>query len=191
VAAIGQLLQESETVSYILVGLGANYDPTLNLLALMTSIYSHLLSHELWLEQNQTLVDLSSYLNCQCYTASTFSSTQEQSLLSSWTWLALAIRILGVEKDAARDSISVFQASKPFLLLDLHARATSKVGTRSTTSCWHRFDQSYQADSNQMAAFIWPHPALLHTSSGIYIYHDTGSTNHLTNKFFLPQCASG
>jgi hypothetical protein len=64
-AAINKPLQESELVSYILAGLGAEYDSLVTSITTridpisIDDLYGHLLSYDLCFEQHQSAVDVS------------------------------------------------------------------------------------------------------------------------------------
>jgi hypothetical protein len=48
----------------------------------------------------------------------------------------------------------------------------------SATSCWYRFDQSYQAETNEPAAYM----ATSSTGPNYPWFHDTGTTHQVTNE---------
>ena len=105
-AAIEQPLPHHESLSFLLAGLGSNYDSLVtSVQTQLTSIaledlYGHLLSYELWLSHNQLFVDLSSASAILC----TKIPTPEEGVLAKIPTLSPQIRpqqISQLEKQGA------------------------------------------------------------------------------------------
>uniref|UniRef100_A0A2N9ISY4 Reverse transcriptase Ty1/copia-type domain-containing protein n=1 Tax=Fagus sylvatica TaxID=28930 RepID=A0A2N9ISY4_FAGSY len=182
-ASIGQPISDNDLIIHILGGLPTEYDSlvtTVNTRLADFSIdelYGHLLSHELRLEQHAVTPDLgipaahfaakppgTSTRGPQHHAASNRGSHQR------YRGRHPASR--GRSNGGSSHSVSngVPHGSRPFCQICLKPGHTAP-------SCWHRFEQSYQAaNSSSSQAFI---AATTPVTDQVW-YPDTGATNHMT-----------
>jgi hypothetical protein len=154
-AAINQPLTEEEQISFLLAGLGSEYESFITTVHMRTdllsveSLYGHLLSHELRMAQAQPKVDLS-------LTGAHFASRGDSSSHGG---------------RSGRFS-NTTQASRPssgqrFNRGQNRGRGSSNYGSRPTCqvcgklghmalTCYHRFDNSYSSESNMQALLATP-----------------------------------
>uniref|UniRef100_A0A2N9G8U7 Reverse transcriptase Ty1/copia-type domain-containing protein n=1 Tax=Fagus sylvatica TaxID=28930 RepID=A0A2N9G8U7_FAGSY len=175
-AAIDHPLHDFELVSFLLAGLGPDFDSFVTSVKIradpisLEDLYGHLLSHELQLAQNQPSVDLS---------LGTAHFVQKE-LLHSRQAVVVA---LPTSNHSGRTSFSQGRSNnrgrgrgrshgnRPICQL------CGKIGHLAFT-CYHRFDNTYTRDSR-------PHmQALLATPQSQCDpnwYPDSGATHHMTN----------
>jgi hypothetical protein len=162
-AAIDEPLKASELISYILAGLGSNYDPLITSITTridpvsLKDLYGHLLTHEQRLDHANTAGDLAvSSVHVAQRSNQTSSSPSRPFHASS--------------RGPSQQHFSNPTSNR------LVCQVCSKPG-HTALKCYHRFDHSYQVDSAAPSAFL----TIPSGPSDLNRYPDTGSTNHLTN----------
>jgi hypothetical protein len=176
-AAINQPLPHHESLSFLLAGLGSDYDSLvttiqtqLNPIAL-EDLYGHLLSHELRLSHNQPSVDLSTasanfvHKNSSNrggrggHQSTNFSPNRGRNTFQQ-------------HKGRGRGRSNYSHSSnRPF------CQVCNKPG-HIALQCYHRFDNTYQYDnSSQMQALL----ATPQQTTDPNWYPDSGATHHVTS----------
>ena len=173
-AAINQPLTEEEQISFLLAGLGSEYESFITMVHMRTellsieTLYGHLLSQELRMVQAQPKVDLS-LAGAHFANRGGSSSRGDRNGRSSYS------------NQAGRSS-----SGNRFTRGRNRGRGSSTNGSRPTCqvcgkighmalTCYHRFDNSYLSDSNKQALLATPQ-----TASDDQWYADSGATHHLT-----------
>jgi len=181
-AAIGQPIPDSELVLYILAGLNVEYDPLVTSIATKTDpislgdLYGHLLSHELCIEQHNSVVDQSiASANIAQRNTSVPQRQGNGPSYSSGRYNSRNTRGRGRGRGRggppSGSSTSAVAGTQ---------RTTCQVCQQpghSASTCWHRFDHAYQCDTSQLAAYV----TTPHQSADYQWYPNTGSTSHMTN----------
>uniref|UniRef100_A0A2N9F0Q1 Uncharacterized protein n=1 Tax=Fagus sylvatica TaxID=28930 RepID=A0A2N9F0Q1_FAGSY len=176
-AAINQPLPHHESLSFLLAGLGSDYDSLvttiqtqLNPIAL-EDFYGHLLSHELRLSHNQPSIDLSTasanfvHKNSSNrggrggHQSTNFSTNRGRNTIQQ-------------HKGRGRGRSNYSHSSnRPF------CQVCNKPG-HIALQCYHRFDNTYQYDnSSQMQALL----ATPQQTTDPNWYPDSGATHHVTS----------
>ena len=178
-ASIGQPLSNNDIVTYLLAGLPSDYDSLIVTVTMrlkdfpLDDLYGHLLTHELQLEQQATVPDLG--LPTANLATTPSSPNQPHHPFTNFH---------GCGNNGGRGhgkghfscglgnngSYSNTSSSRSFYQICL------KVGHTAPT-CWHRFEQNYQAQPGQSQAFV----AATSSSVDPIWYPDTGANNHLTS----------
>uniref|UniRef100_A0A2N9GIZ9 Reverse transcriptase Ty1/copia-type domain-containing protein n=1 Tax=Fagus sylvatica TaxID=28930 RepID=A0A2N9GIZ9_FAGSY len=173
-AAINQPLSEEEQISFLLAGLGSEYESFITTVHMRTellsieTLYGHLLSQELRMVQAQPKVDLS-LAGAHFASRGGNSSRGDRNGRSSYS-----------NQAGCSSSGNRFNRGRN------RGRGTSTNGSRPTCqvcgkfghmalTCYHRFDNSYSSDSNKQALLATPQ-----TASDDQWYADSGATHHLT-----------
>jgi uncharacterized membrane protein YgcG len=179
-AAIDQPLADYELVSFLVAGLGSEYDSLVTSIQTrvdplsLEELYGHLLAHELRLVQNQPSVDLSmATAHFANKTSSTrggrggrYSNSGQNGRGSSNAFQKNANRGRGRGRGN-------FNSNRPV------CQVCTKPG-HDALHCYHRFDNAYTAESTpNMQAFV----ATPQVSPDPNWYTDTGATHHLTSDF--------
>jgi hypothetical protein len=177
-AAIESPLSDYQLVSFFMNGLGSEYD------AMVTSIQTHsrpynlddlyglFLSHELRLAQNQPIVDLS-HASAHYVTHSSSHRGGNNSGRGG------ARNNFGPTRGSFSNSPRTHRgrgrgrnnSNRPV------CQVCHKLGHAALT-CYHRFDNSYSADSPQQMHALYASPQ---AASDLNWYSDSGATHHLTN----------
>jgi hypothetical protein len=173
-AAINQPLTEEEQISFLLAGLGSEYESFITTVHMRTellsieTLYGHLLSQELRMVQAQPKVDLS-LAGAHFASRGGSSSRGDRNGRSSYSNQAgrpsLGNRFT---RGRNRGRGSSTNGSRPT------CQVCGKIGHMALT-CYHRFDNSYSIDSNKQALLATPQ-----TASDDQWYADSGATHHLT-----------
>uniref|UniRef100_A0A2N9EY95 Reverse transcriptase Ty1/copia-type domain-containing protein n=1 Tax=Fagus sylvatica TaxID=28930 RepID=A0A2N9EY95_FAGSY len=178
-ASIGQPLSNNDIVTYLLAGLPSDYDSLIVTVTmrledfLLDDLYGHLLTHELQWEQQATVPDLG--LPTANLATKPSSPNQPHHPFTNFH---------GCGNNGGRGrgkghfsrgrgnngSYSNTSSSRSFYQICL------KVGHTAPT-CWHRFEQNYQAQPGQSQAFV----ATTSSSVDPVWYPDTSANNHLTS----------
>uniref|UniRef100_A0A2N9HTS2 Reverse transcriptase Ty1/copia-type domain-containing protein n=1 Tax=Fagus sylvatica TaxID=28930 RepID=A0A2N9HTS2_FAGSY len=179
-AAIDQPLADYELVSFLMAGLGSEYDSLVTSVQTradplsLEELYGHLLAHELRLVQNQPSVDLSmATAHFANKTSSTrggrggrYSNSGQNGRGSANAFQKNANRGRGRGRGN-------FISNRPV------CQVCTKPG-HDALHCYHRFDNAYTAESTpNMQAFV----ATPQVSPDPNWYTDTGATHHLTSDF--------
>uniref|UniRef100_A0A2N9J5N8 Reverse transcriptase Ty1/copia-type domain-containing protein n=1 Tax=Fagus sylvatica TaxID=28930 RepID=A0A2N9J5N8_FAGSY len=173
-AAINQPLIEEEQISFLLAGLGSEYESFITTVHMRTellsieTLYGHLLSQELRMVQAQPKVDLSL---ARAHFASRGGSSSRGSRNGRFSNSTQASRPSSVQRFTRgrnRGRGSSHNSSR------LTCQVCGKIGHMALT-CYHHFDNSYSSDSNMQALLATPQ-----SSSDDQWYADSGATHHLT-----------
>ena len=166
-AAIGEPIKDSELLSYILGGLGVEYESLVTSISthiepvLLDDLYSHLLIHEQRLENAHNPIDFSvSTVNVAQRNSSNTGRFQPQKSGSSF----------GRGRGRGRGRGFGPSSNRPI------CQICNRIG-HIASKCYNRFDHSYHCDSTSPAAYLTSQQS----TSDPNWYPDTGSTNHLTN----------
>uniref|UniRef100_A0A2N9EUK2 Reverse transcriptase Ty1/copia-type domain-containing protein n=1 Tax=Fagus sylvatica TaxID=28930 RepID=A0A2N9EUK2_FAGSY len=174
-AAIDHPLKEFELVSFLLAGLGSDFDSFVTSVKIRTDplsledLYGHLLSHELHLAQNQPSVDLSlGTAHFVQKNSSTHGSSGGRSFSSTPSGRNSFSQGRSHNRGRGRGRS---QGNRPI------CQVCGKIGHLALT-CYHRFDNNYTRDSrpNMQALLATPQ-----SQCDPNWYPDTGATHHLTN----------
>uniref|UniRef100_A0A2N9GUI4 Uncharacterized protein n=1 Tax=Fagus sylvatica TaxID=28930 RepID=A0A2N9GUI4_FAGSY len=175
-ATINKPLTEEEQISFLLAGLGSEFESFVTTVQMRTdllsieALYGHLLSHELRMAQAQPKVDLSlagaHFASCGVSSSrgnrgGRFSNTSHTGRTSSSSGQR-------TNRGRSRGRGSSTNGSRPT------CQVYGKFGHMALT-CYHRFDNSYSSDSNMQALLATPQPPV--DENG---YADSGATHHLT-----------
>jgi hypothetical protein len=176
-AAINQPLPLHESLSFLLVSLGSDYDSLVTFIQTqinpiaLEDIYGHLLSHELRLSHNQPSVDL---------------------LATSTNFVHKGSSSRGGHSGQSSNSTSYFRGRNGFNTPRGRGRGRSHYPTTSNhpvcqvyhkpghvaLQCYHRFDNTYQFDNSpQMQALL----ATLQQTQDSNWYPDSGATHYVTS----------
>jgi hypothetical protein len=176
-AAIDQPLPLHESLSFLLAGLGSDYDSLvtsiqtqINPIAL-EDIYGHLLSHELRLSHNQPSVDLSA---------------------ASANFVHKGSSPRGGRGGRSSNSTSSFRGRSGFNTQRGRGRGRSNFPIASNCpvcqvchkpghvalQCYHRFDNTYQFDNSPQMQALLATPQQTQDSNW---YPDSGATHHVTS----------
>uniref|UniRef100_A0A2N9ELM4 Uncharacterized protein n=1 Tax=Fagus sylvatica TaxID=28930 RepID=A0A2N9ELM4_FAGSY len=175
--AIDQPLPHHKSLSFLLAGLGADYDSLVTSVQTqltpiaLEDLYSHLLSHELRLSHNQPSVNLSTasanFLNKTSSTrggrggrnSNNFSTNQGRNNFQN-------------QRGRGRGRSNFSNSSnRPFCQVCQKPRHVA-------LQCYHRFDNTYQYDNNpQMQALL----ATPQQTIDPNWYPDSGTTHHVTS----------
>ena len=177
--AIGQTVEASDVVAYILTGLPSEYDSlvaavtTLIEIVTVDALYGFLLSHELRLEQQTATAELGQP------TANLANRTTSNSGRGGSRPPFFNNSHGGHSKGRGRGRgnapLSSFnarnqQGTRPVCHICLKAEHTAP-------NCWHRFEQNYQPQSNAQA-----YTATTPATNDSTWYPDTGANNHITSN---------
>lgn len=151
-AAIGKRLEDEELIAYMLRGLGPDYDPLVTSITTRTDtysisdVYAHMLSYEMRQEHNDTVVQVSSVNNVN----RTAGRTGGNGGRTSRGRGRGGGRNQGghSNRPAPRGQINTNSSNNGPLCQICHKP------NHDALQCWHRFDQSYQADDNVKQAAI-------------------------------------
>uniref|UniRef100_A0A2N9F1H2 Reverse transcriptase Ty1/copia-type domain-containing protein n=1 Tax=Fagus sylvatica TaxID=28930 RepID=A0A2N9F1H2_FAGSY len=178
-ASIGQPLSNNDIVTYLLAGLPSDYDSLIVTVTMrledfpLDDLYGHLHTHELRLEQQAIVPDLG-LPTANLTTKSSFQNQPHCSFPNFHSRGNNGGRGRGKghfsHGRGNNGSYSNTSTSRPFCQICL------KVGHTAPT-CWHRFEQNYQAQPGQSQAFV----AATSSSVDTIWYPDTGANNHLTS----------
>ncbi|KAJ0987536.1 hypothetical protein J5N97_005892 [Dioscorea zingiberensis] len=144
--AIGTPLRDDEVISYMLAGLGPEFDSLVTSVTTcvdpmsLSELYAHMLSFELRLEQNNSV-----------YQVPSANQANRNSYRTNWKGdrgRGRGNKIPGGSpngKSSTPRSNLVHGGQKPT------CQVCGKVG-HDALRCYHRFDHTYQADENRVAA---------------------------------------
>ena len=174
-AAIDHLLNDFKLVSFLLAGLGPDFDSFVTSVKIradplsLEDLYGHLLSHELHLAQNQPSVDLS--LGTAHFVQKSSSTHGGSGGRSSYSNHSGRTSFSQGRSNNHGRGRGRSHGNRPI------CQVCAKIGHLALT-CYHRFDNSYTRDSR-------PHmQALLATPQSQCDpnwYPDSGATHHMTN----------
>ena len=174
-AAIDHPLKEFELVSFLLAGLGPDFDSFVTSVKIRTDplsledLYGHLLSHELHLAQNQPSVDLSfGTAHFVQKISSTHDGSSGRSFSSNQSGRTSFCQGRSHNRGRGRGRS---QGNRPI------CQVCGKIGHLALT-CYHRFDNNYTRDSrpNMQALLATPQ-----SQCDPNWYPDISATHHLTN----------
>jgi hypothetical protein len=171
-AFIEEPLKDSELISYILAGLGPEYESLVTTITTridpisLDTLYGYLLTYEKRLEHLHSTPDFSiSTVNVAQRNPSTVKRFQRP---------LPPHHARGGGRGRGRTSYSPFPYSpipnRPI------CQICNRVG-HTASKCFHRFDHSYHSDTVSSASFLTTQSS----PPDFNWYPDTGSTNHLTN----------
>ena len=154
-AAINQLLTEEEQISFLIAGLGSEYESFITTVHMCTellsieTLYGHLLSQEIHMVQAQPKVDLS--LAGAHFASRSGSSSRggRNGRFSNSTQAGRPSIGQRFTRDRNRGRGSSNNGSHPT------CQVCGKIGHIALT-CYHRFDNSYSSDSNMQALLATP-----------------------------------
>jgi hypothetical protein len=175
-AAINQPLTEEEQISFLLAGLGSEYESFITTVHLRTellsveTLYGHLLSHELCMVQAQPKVDLSLAGAHFASRGGSSSCGGRNGRFSNTTQAGHPSSGQRFNRGRNRGRGSSNNGSRPT------CQVCGKIGHMALT-CYHRFDNSYSSDSNMRALLATPQ-----SPSDEQWYADSGATHHLTTN---------
>jgi hypothetical protein len=177
-AAIDEPLKDSELISYILAGLGSDYDPLITSITTridpvsLEDLYGHLLTHEQRLDHANTAGDLA-VPSVHVAQRSTNSGRPSHPFRGR----GRGGRVHGSFQQHSSNTTGSSRQHSPNTSSNRPVcQVCSKPG-HTALKCYHRFDHSYKVDSAPPSAF----PTIPPGPSDLNWYPDTGSTNHLTN----------
>jgi hypothetical protein len=174
-AIIDEPLKDSELISYILAGLGPEYDSLVTTVSTridpitIDDLYGYLLTHEQRLEHFHSAGD-SSILTANVAQRNNSNAGKYQRNSSPHSGQSFG-RSRG--RGRGRGSQSFFQHSSNRPVCQI----CNRVG-HVASKCYNRFDHSYQCEPTNPAAFL----TTQNSQPDLNWYPDTGSTNHLTNN---------
>ena len=181
--AVDQPLSNSELTSFLLAGLGSDYDSLVTFVTTRVDpltpedLYGHLLAYEIHLEQNQPLVDLA--VAGANFASKNFSHRREctgRSPSFHHSGRGNYSRNNGSRNCRGRGRGRNYGSSTN--TTRLLCQVCNRLG-HVAFSCYHRFDNSYQQDdSPNMQAFF----AASQAQSDSTWYSDSGATHHLTTN---------
>jgi hypothetical protein len=175
-AAIGQPLNYFETMSYLLAGLGFEYDhfvtsvtPRVYPLSL-EEIYGHLLAYEMWLKQHLFIAEISQ-------PSANFSSRSQDGRGRGNNYGGCGGNRGRGQSSNGRVCGSYFtnnSSSQP-----RHTCKACGKQWHTTLWCYRRFDQGYQGESSTNPQAFYSSPTLV-TDENWYL--DTRATHHIPNE---------
>jgi hypothetical protein len=177
-AAVAQPLPPHEALSFLLAGLGSDYDSLVTsvktqvLSMSLDDLYGHMLSHELRLAQNQPTVDLSNV--SANFTNKSYSTRGGRGGHHPSTYSSNRGGRSSFNPNRGRGrgrNNSSYNSNRPV------CQVCHKPG-HTALQCYHRFDNSYTVESNP------PMQALLATPQQTPDYNwypDSGATHHITH----------
>ena len=177
-AAVAQPLPPHEALSFLLAGLGSDYDSLVTsvktqvLPMSLDDLYGHMLSHELRLAQNQPTVDLSNV--SANFTKNSYSTRGGRGGRHPSTYSSNRGGRSSFNPNRGRGrgrNNSSYNPNRPV------CQVCHKPG-HTALQCYHRFDNSYTVESNP------PMQALLATPQQTPDYNwypDSGATHHVTH----------
>uniref|UniRef100_A0A2N9GW48 Retrotransposon Copia-like N-terminal domain-containing protein n=1 Tax=Fagus sylvatica TaxID=28930 RepID=A0A2N9GW48_FAGSY len=176
-AAVDQPLPPHEALSFLLAGLGSDYDSLVTSVKTqvhpmsLEDLYGHMLSHELRLAQHQPTVDLSN--GSAHFTNKSFSTRGSRGGRNSSTFSNRGGRS-NFNSNRGRGhgrNNSYYQPNRPV------CQVCQKPG-HTAVQCYHRFDNSYTVESTppMQALFATPQQA-----PDYNWYPDSGATHHVTH----------
>uniref|UniRef100_A0A2N9HRV5 Reverse transcriptase Ty1/copia-type domain-containing protein n=1 Tax=Fagus sylvatica TaxID=28930 RepID=A0A2N9HRV5_FAGSY len=173
-----QPLKQEEQISFLLAGLGSEYESVVTTVQMRTdlisieALYGHLLSHELRLAQAQPKVDLSlagtHFANRSGPSSRGGSSHRRGGRFSSNPQSGRNTSGQRSNRGRGRGRGFSTNGSRPT------CQVCGKFGHLALT-CYHRFDNSYSSDSNMQALLATPQ-----SPTDDNWYADSGATHHLT-----------
>jgi hypothetical protein len=174
--AIDKPLIEEEQISFLLAGLGSEFESFVTMVQLRTdllsieALYGHLLSHELRMAQAQPKVDLSLAGAHFASHGVSFSRGNHGGRFSNTSHTSRNSSSSGqrINHGHSRGRGSSNSGSRPTY------QVCGKFGHKALT-CYHRFDNSYSSISNMQALLTTPQPPVDENR-----YADSGATHHLT-----------
>jgi len=178
-AAIGQPLNDFETVSYILAGLGSEYDPFVTSITTrvdplsLEEIYGHLLAYELRLEQHLPTADI-------VQPSANFTSRSQDGRGRGFRGRGNNYR--GGNRGRGHPSNGRGRGSSFNNTTSSQPRHTCQVcGKQGHTAirCYRRFDQEFQGELSTNPQAFYSSPNLISDDNW---YPDTGATHHVTNE---------
>ena len=177
-AAIDQTLKQEEQSSFLLAGLGSEYESFVTTVQMwidlisIEALYGHLLSHELRLPQAQPKVDLSlvgaHFANRSGPSSRGGFSHRRGGRISSNPQSGRNTSGQRPNRGRGRGRGFSTNGSRPI------CQVCGKFGHLAFT-CYHRFDNSYSSDSNMQALLATPQ-----SPTDNNWYADSGATHHLT-----------
>ena len=177
-AAVAQPLPPHEALSFLLAGLGSDYDSLVTsvktqvLPMSLDDLYGHMLSHELRLAQNQPTVDLSNV--SANFTKNSYSTRGGRGGRHPSTYSSNRGGRSSFNPNRGRGrgrQNSSYNSNRPV------CQVCHKPG-HTALQCYHRFDNSYTVESHP------PMQALLATPQQTPDYNwypDSGATHHVTH----------
>uniref|UniRef100_A0A2N9I3B6 Uncharacterized protein n=1 Tax=Fagus sylvatica TaxID=28930 RepID=A0A2N9I3B6_FAGSY len=174
--AIDKPLTEEEQISFLLAGLGSEFESFVTMVQMRTdllsieALYGHLLSHELRMAQAQPKVDLSLAGAHFASSGASFSRGSRGGRFFNTFHTGRTSSSFGqrTNRGRGRGRGSSNNGSRPT------CQVCGKFGHMALT-CYHRFDNSYSSHSNMQALLATPQP---HVDENCYA--DSGATHHLT-----------
>jgi hypothetical protein len=176
---VGKPIEGSELVSYILAGLGAEYDPLVTSVTtgqdsiFLNDLYGYMLSYELCLEQHKSAMELNISIANMAQRQSPSYSRNNRGYNSGYrnnNFSSGRSRGRGRGPPQQFPSYSTSSSQRPT------CQVCHKQG-HTTATCWFRYEQSYQTDSSPMHANI----ASATSTSDPSWYPDTSTDVHLTH----------
>ncbi|KAJ0984996.1 hypothetical protein J5N97_003352 [Dioscorea zingiberensis] len=167
-SAIGNPLQEEEIVSYLLAGLGSEYDPLVTSVTTridpitMGDLYAHLLSFELRLEHNSTSLQIAATNNVSRNPTNQGRGSSRNNRGRGRGRGGRFPNGCGNPAQGSNGPRSICQVC-------------GKPG-REALHCYHRFDHTY-SEENRVAATITGNSYSVDPNW----YVDIGATDHITN----------
>jgi hypothetical protein len=175
-AAINKPLTDEEQISFLLAGLGSEFESFVTTVQMRTdllsieALYGHLLSHEIRMAQAQPKVDLT--LAGAHFASRGISSSRGnrggRSSNTSHSGRNSSSSGQRTNRGRGRGRGSFTNGSRPT------CQVCGKFG-HMALNCYHRFDNSYTSDSNMQALLATPQPPVEENW-----YADSGATHHLT-----------
>ncbi|KAJ0983603.1 hypothetical protein J5N97_011858 [Dioscorea zingiberensis] len=173
-SAIGKPLQDEEVISYMLAGLGSEYDPLVTSITTRTEpisindLYAHLLSFEMRLEHHNSTFQMNSSAN----TASRGRGTSRGRSRGRGGRGAPSQGGNNTGNHSGyRGGGRNFHSSRP------NCQVCGKAG-HTALKCYHRFDHSYQAEESANFAGLTTTPSYQIDPNW---YMDSGATDHITS----------
>ena len=181
-ATVGQALSNTEMSSYILAGLGTEYDSFVTSVTTrvdplsLDELYGHLLAHEQRLEQQQSTAELA-FSIANMATRNTINHGRggrgSYGRGSSSNQNGRGTR--GCGRGSSKSSSNPFSLGTPHVV----CQVCNKLG-HAAISYYHRFDHSYQADPPAIAQAFYSLPSAIQDDNW---YPDIGASHHLTPDF--------
>jgi len=184
-AAIDETLKDSELVSYLLAGLGSDYDPFITSITTridpisLDELFGYLLTQEQRLEHSRSAGDLSvSSVNAAQRNNFVSHKQQRPPHFSYGAGRGHRGRGRGCSfPNSGLGSSSPSNQSSPFSTFTLSVCLLCFKVSHTVAKCYHRFDHSYQGEYVNPSAFL----TTPQVPFDLNWYHDTGSTHHLTH----------
>uniref|UniRef100_A0A2N9HBX8 Reverse transcriptase Ty1/copia-type domain-containing protein n=1 Tax=Fagus sylvatica TaxID=28930 RepID=A0A2N9HBX8_FAGSY len=174
-AAVDHPLHDFELVSFLLAGLGPDFDSLVTSVKIradpisLEDLYGHLLSHELHLAQNQPSVDLS--LGTAHFVQKSSSTHGGSGGRSSYSHHSGRTSFSQGRSNNRGRGRGRSNGNRPI------CQVCGKIGHLALT-CYHRFDNSYTRDSRPHMQALLATPQSQCDSNW---YPDSGATHHMTN----------